>query len=218
MKKKSAINESQFKRIVKKSVNESMEKLLNESIECPNMVKEVYFDGDDSFAVLGTNGRWYSIYPSYGDGYSIPSDEEEGIQKNIIDKIQQSIQNNHLGYIHADIGQYNPLIIWIDNFVIQSSSDEIEKRYELFLKLKQWMEKRGFTYIDDGNGKPYPTDPYYIQFKRNEGLSSTYSPEKVQKLIQGKQNITKKAKDILNNLVMQYGPKQGYLQAARMFS
>lgn len=135
------LTESQLRNMITNIINEEkikqqqnlFESVLNESMVFPNEVKNIWWDGDESFVVLGEDGRWYDVYPNYGDAY-MKDCEADKLFQSYVDKITQAYMNNG---IRPRVFTYN----WGRNAEIIDETNEPR----FFEKINTWLEKRGFT-------------------------------------------------------------------------
>ena len=190
------INESALRSIVKKTIKSMLNEnkllkeaneMLNESMIAPSSISKIYKSedgGEASYIVIGDNGRFYEVYPSYNDSYLVDSDCDEYLN-GLCKKITQAFRNHGIpGEAHV----YNwdgegEVIVEPNNRYNRNIPGGENFTPELVEKLKVWMKNKGFTF------KSYD-DMYESYHFIYDNYTDDISPERQQQLLDGYTDCT----------------------------
>ena len=184
---KHTISETKLRNIIKSTINESIllneaNEILNESMIAPNAVRKIYksADGESSYIVIGDDGRFYEVYPSYNDSYMVNSDCDEYLDK-LCKKIEQAFINHKIPG-RAFLYNWNG-----EGEIIIEPNDGRDRGFtpELAEKLKVWMKNKGFTL------RKYDEMYNEYHFVYNN-YSDEISPERQKQLLDGYVDCTEK--------------------------
>lgn len=134
------LNENRLRKIVKESVEGMLfeNTLLSESMSLPRFAKKVFWNGNETMMVLGTNERWYQVFPNYHDAYCLSTEQEDKLER-YADVIKRAYaKHNMYPDIVVTTEDGSPII-----------ADGTGGKEQFFNQLKVWLEKRGIYFKKD---------------------------------------------------------------------
>lgn len=166
----------------------SFEKMLNESMSLPASAEKVWWNGgagdDCAIFLKGTDGKYYNVYPNYGDSYTVDNKSDKYIYK-ISRKIEQAFANQKIS-CNAFPYSFEP-----GTLVIEMRCGEEEFKPYL-QRLHSWLEKKGFTFVKYD-------DMYNAETWKLNNYDASYDEAEINQKIQDMQDVTDKVGQYFNN-------------------